>query len=96
MASIDHAASQSWGNPASDAARVIADEALSIFRAVDAVTSQIDADARRRASLVRRASEETTASALAHLNAMSHDFDALANELDGRARQRAVRREHGD
>jgi hypothetical protein len=95
MASVDHAGSQNWGDPASDAARVIAEEALSIFRAVDAATSQIDAEARRRADLIRRAGDESTSSALARLNAMSRDFDALANELDERARERAMRRGHG-
>jgi hypothetical protein len=95
MASVDHAGSQNWGDPASDAARVIAEEALSIFHAVDAATSKIDADARRRADLIRRASDERTAPALARLNEMSRSIDALANELDERARERAARQEHG-
>jgi hypothetical protein len=96
MASIDHAASQNWGDPVSDAARVIADEALSIFLAVDAATSEIDAEARRRAETIRRASDERTAPALARLEAMSRDFDALAEELDERVRERAARQGHGD
>lgn len=88
MASVDHAGSQNWGDPASDAARVISEEALSIFHAVDAATSKIDAEARRRADLIRRAGEETTAPALARLHAISRDFDALAEELDERAEER--------
>lgn len=95
MASVDRAGSQNWGDPASDAARVIADEALSIFLAVDATTSQIDADARRRADEIRSATDEATAPALARLAAMSRNLEALATELDDGARERAARRRHG-
>jgi hypothetical protein len=93
---MDDAGSHNWGDPASDAARVIEDEALSIFLAVDAATSEIDADARRRAELIRRASDEATVPALARLDAMSRTFDALVEELDERARTRAAREGNGD
>jgi hypothetical protein len=96
MASVDDAGSHSWGDPALDAARVIEEEALSIFLAVDAATSEIDADARRRADAIRRASHDATAPALARLDAMSRTFDALAEELDERARTRAARQGNGD
>jgi hypothetical protein len=88
MASVDDAGSHDRGDPASDAARVIEEEALSIFLAVDAATSEIDADARRRAELIQRSSVEATAPALARLDAMSRSFDALAAELDERAMRR--------
>jgi hypothetical protein len=96
MASVDRAGSQNWADPASDAAGVIAEETLSILLAVDATTAAIDADARRRADAIRRASDETTAPALARLDAMSHDLEALASELDGKARARDARQGHGD
>lgn len=87
---MDDAGSRNWGDPALDAARVIEEEALSIFLAVDAATSEIDADARRRAELIQRESDEATAPALARLDAMSRTFDALAEELDERAMRRGT------
>jgi hypothetical protein len=82
-------------DPAAYAARVIADEALSIFLAVEARTSEIHAGARQWADETRRRADEATAPALARLEAMSRDLEALATELDGAANERAARREHG-
>jgi len=82
-------------DPAAYAARVIADEALSIFLAVEARTSEIDAGARQVADEIRRRADEATAPALARLEAMSRDLEELATELDGAANERAARRGHG-
>jgi len=91
MASIDRAGSQNAGDPAADAARVIEEEALSIFQAVDARISEIDAHARRRADAIRSSAQQATAPALARLTVMATDLDALANELDSMRKDQPAR-----
>jgi hypothetical protein len=78
-------------DPVACAARVIADEVRSIFRAVDAKTSAIDADARERAQQVRRSASASAEPARARLEAISRDLESLARDLDGAAKARAAR-----
>ena len=91
MASIDGGGSQNAGDPAADAARVIEQEALSIFQAVDARVSEIDAHARRRADAIRSSVQQATAPALARLTVMSTELDALASELDSMEKDQPAR-----
>ena len=82
-------------DPAAYAARMIADEALSIFQAVEARTCEIDVGARQWAEEIRGRANEATAPALARFDAMSRDLEELATELDGAVNERAARRGHG-
>jgi hypothetical protein len=78
-------------DPAASAARVIADEVLSIFEAVRARTMAISADARREAE---ERGGSATGRALAKLEAISNDVQALARELGDVAAERAARSGH--
>jgi hypothetical protein len=77
------------------AARVIGEEALSIFSAVEDATSQIDDGARREADEIARAADEAAAPALAHLEAISGHLEALTAELHRMSEQSAERRTRG-
>jgi hypothetical protein len=79
-------------DPAGSAARVVAEEVLSILQAVDARTSEIDAEARREADEIRRAADLAGADAVARFAAIARELDALATELE----ERAARRGDGD
>jgi hypothetical protein len=80
---------------ASLAAQVITEQALSIFQAVEARTSEIDAHARRRAEEIVRQADAAATPAIARLEALSRDLEALSTELDRTAEQRAARRARG-
>jgi hypothetical protein len=82
-------------DPAACAARVVADEVLSIVQAVEARTSAIDADARERARHVQRAARASAGRARARLEAMTRDLGSLASELDEAAKARTSRSAHG-
>jgi hypothetical protein len=82
-------------DPAAFAASVIADQTLSIFRAVEATTSDIDAGGRRDAQEIMRRSDEVIGPAKARLEAMSLDLEALAHELDRPAAERAAEDRRG-
>ena len=77
------------------AARVIGEEALSIFSAVEDATSQIDDAARREADEIARVADEAAAPALAHLEAISGHLEALSAEFHLMAQQSAERRTRG-
>jgi hypothetical protein len=81
-------------DPVACAARVMADEVLSIFHAVDARTSAIDADARENAQQVRRAARASAEPARAKLEAITRDLEALATELDEAVEARSGRSGH--
>jgi hypothetical protein len=77
-------------DPAAFAESVIADQTLSIFRAVEATTSDIDLGGRREAGDILRRRDEVIRPAKARLEAMSLDLEALALELDRTAAERAA------
>jgi hypothetical protein len=77
------------------AARVIGEEALSIFSAVEDATSQIADGARREADEIARAADEAAAPALTHLEAISGHLEALTAELHRMSEQSAERRTRG-
>lgn len=77
------------------AARVIGEEALSIFSAVEDATSEIDAGARREADEIARAADDAAAPALARLEAMSGHLEALSADLNRMAERSAERRTRG-
>ena len=69
-------------DPAAFAARVIEEESLSIFKAVEAATAEMDARARREADAIVRGTAEDIAPARARLEAMSRIIDTLSAEVD--------------
>jgi len=83
-------------DPAAFAGALVAEEALSILRAVEARTSALDAAARAEADEIRRASVDATAPALALLRAMARELDGLVTDLQGAAANVAARRGDGD
>jgi hypothetical protein len=80
-------------DPAESAASVISDQALSIFHAVEATTSEIDARAHGEADEIRRRTVEVLESAQARLDVISGDLDALSMAVDHVAETRAAGRE---
>jgi hypothetical protein len=77
------------------AARIIEEEALSIFLAVDEATSEAQANARREAGTLARAASDAAAPALARLEAMASHLRALSADLQEMADQWARRRGDG-
>jgi hypothetical protein len=77
-------------DPAESAASVISDQALSIFQAVEATTSEIDARAHGEAEEIRRRTVEARESAQARLEVISRDLDALSMAVDHLAETRAA------
>jgi hypothetical protein len=88
----DHDGRVTEADPADSAARVVAEEVLSILQAVEARTSEIDAGARREAEAIRRAADLAGADAIGRFAAITRELDALAAELT----ERAARRGDGD
>jgi hypothetical protein len=77
-------------DPAESAASVISDQALSIFQALEATTSEIEARARNEAEEIRKRTVEVLESAQARLDAVSRDLDALSTAVDHVAETRAA------
>jgi hypothetical protein len=75
-------------DPAACAARVIAVEALSIFEAAEARALEIEARGRRHADDLMDDADEGVARALAHLDSIRRDLEALAAYLDDRLPRR--------
>jgi hypothetical protein len=75
-------------DPATSAASVIADQALSIFQAVDAKTAEIDARARHDADEIRQKAAVVSDPSRARLDRMLRDLDAIATALDHVAEDR--------
>jgi hypothetical protein len=75
-------------DPAGSAARVVAEEVLSILQAVEAKRSEIDATARRDANEIRRAADQAGADAVARFAAITRQLDVLATDLEERAARR--------
>jgi hypothetical protein len=69
-------------DPAAFAAHVIEEQVASIFEALDARASQVNARVRAEAEDIVRGTERTTARPLAVLRAMSSELGALAAELE--------------
>jgi hypothetical protein len=69
-------------DPAAFAARVIGDESLSIFQAVEAAMAEMDARARREADEIVRRTADAIAPARARLETMSRLIERLSTELD--------------
>jgi hypothetical protein len=92
----DHDGLVAHEDPAGCAARVVAEEVLSILQAVAARRSEIDATARREADEIRQAADMAGAHAVARFAAITRELDALATELEDGAEERAARRGHGD
>jgi hypothetical protein len=82
-------------DPAGFAARVIAEQALSIFQAVEARTLEIKERARRQADEIVREANAVATPALARLEALSRDLGTLSIDLDHAAEERAARRVRG-
>jgi hypothetical protein len=76
-------------DPATSAASVIADQALSIFQAVDARTAEIDARARRDADEIRQKSTAVSDPARERLDGMLRELDALSTALERVAQSRS-------
>jgi hypothetical protein len=76
-------------DPATSAASMIADQALSIFQAVEAQASEIDARAHLDADEIRRSTLAVADPARAHLDAISRGLDAIATALERVATERA-------
>jgi hypothetical protein len=70
------------GDPATSAASVIADQALSIFQAVDAKTAEIDASARRDADEIRQKATAAADLARERLGGMLRELDDISSALD--------------
>jgi hypothetical protein len=77
-------------DPAACAARVIAEQALSIFKAAEATASEIQARGRRQAEQLAGGADEAAAIALTRLQAISLELDDLAADVD----QRNAERQH--
>lgn len=75
-------------DPAGSAARVVAEEVLSILRAVEARTSEIGVSSRRDAEAIRRAADQAGADAVGRFAAITRELDALARDLAERAARR--------
>jgi len=69
-------------DPAASAAHVIADQALSIFEAVEAQTSEIDARAHRDADQIRQSALAVADPGRARLNLISQSLDAISTALE--------------
>jgi hypothetical protein len=69
-------------DPAASAASMIADQALSIFEAVEAKASDIDARAQRAAEEIRREAIAVADPAAERLDAISRELDAISGALD--------------
>jgi hypothetical protein len=82
-------------DPADEAARLIAEEALSILLAVDTRAAEIGADARRRAAEIRRRADRAAEPALACLRAIALELEAVVAGLDDAASERTGRRGRG-
>jgi len=82
-------------DPAACAARVIAEQALSIFEAAEARGSELEARARKEAEDVVGRAEGASVRTLAGLEAISRQLDALSAELAGRIEDRATTLGHG-
>jgi hypothetical protein len=77
-------------DPAACAARVIAEQALSIFKAAEATASEIQERGRRQAEQLAGGADEAAAIALTRLHAISRQLDDLAADVD----QRSAERQH--
>jgi hypothetical protein len=77
------------------AAKLTADQALSVFDAVAARAEEIDAHARREAVELRLRTRPATAAALGRLDAVDRELGALVAELRRRTDERAARWGHG-
>jgi hypothetical protein len=75
-------------DPAACAARVIAEQALSIFDAAAATASEIQDRGRRHAEELVGGMGQATALALSRLHTVSREVDALAAEIDRRTEMR--------
>jgi 3-methyladenine DNA glycosylase/8-oxoguanine DNA glycosylase len=71
-------------DPAGCAARVVAEQALSIFKAAEATASEIEARGGQQAEELAGAADEAVAVALSRLHAISRQLDALAADVDQR------------
>jgi hypothetical protein len=83
-------------DPAASAASLIAEQARSIFQAVEATTSDIDARARAEAEEIRRGAEEAVARASGRLEAMSRDLNTVSMALDRAVEDRSAGFRHGE
>jgi hypothetical protein len=77
------------------AAKVTAEQALSVFDAVAASAEEIDAQARREAVELRLRTRAATAAALGRLVAIDGELGALVAELRRQTDERAARWSHG-
>lgn len=75
-------------DPAGTAARLVAEEVVSILQAVEARTAQIEAMARREAEAIRRAAARAGEDAAARFGAITRELDALMEELGEREARR--------
>ena len=71
-------------DPAGCAARVVAEQALSIFDAAEATASEIQARGRQQAEELAAAANEAVELALSSLHAISSQLDDLAADVDQR------------
>ena len=76
------------------AAKVTAEQALSVFDAVAARAEEIDAQARREAVELRVRTRAATAAALGRLDAIDGELGVLVTHLRRRTDQRAARWSH--
>jgi hypothetical protein len=83
-------------DPATSAARVIAEQALSILEAAEASASEIRDRGRRQAEELVAATHEAAVLALSRLRAVCHELDGLATELDRKTETRLVEHGRGD
>jgi hypothetical protein len=82
-------------DPATFAARVIEEQSLSIFAAVEAATSEIETRARRETEDILGGANEAIAPAKARLDAISRSLEALSRQVDRAAEDRAAGRSRG-
>jgi hypothetical protein len=76
-------------DPAASAAHMIADQALSIFEAVEAKATEIDTRAHRDAEEIRREAMAVVDPASARLDAITRQLDTVSTDLERLASERA-------
>lgn len=80
--SVEEGVAGAAPDPAASAAHMIGDQALSIFEAVEAQASEIDARAHREAEEIRRSTLAVADPARARLDVISRDLDAISTALE--------------
>jgi hypothetical protein len=76
-------------DPVASAASMIADQALSIFEAVEAKASEIDARAQCEADEIRREAMAVAAPAAERLDGITRELDAISTALERVSSERA-------